>query len=71
MQTFEDIDAIAFARLATCRQAVKLEALGMKHSSRRSVTALMRRELGLAANAPHEDVLAAISLRMATLLEPS
>ena len=41
---------IAHFRLLTLRQALKLEMLGMKHSSGRSVYAMIKRELGLKGN---------------------
>jgi len=42
--------AIGFFRLLALRGAVKLEGLGMKHSSRRSITAQCKREFGIKGN---------------------
>lgn len=39
-----------FFRLLQLRGAVRLESLGMRHSSGRSVTALAKREYGLKGN---------------------
>jgi hypothetical protein len=47
-------------QLLSLRGAVKLEALGMKHSSGRSATAAAKRLLKLSRGAKRETVLAAI-----------
>ncbi len=41
---------IAHFRLLTLRQMLKLEMLGMKHSSGKSAYAMIKRELGLKGN---------------------
>lgn len=61
-------DGISYARLASCKGAVRLESKGMKMSRGVNVTKMMRQELGLKARAPHEEVIAEIQKRMDALL---
>lgn len=69
MTTLSTPNGIEYARLAACKSMVKLELIGMKHSSGRSVTAAMRREFGLARNASHAAVIGCIVKRMVELLD--
>lgn len=62
--------SISIYRLASMKGAVRLESLGMK-SRGGSRTALMRKELGLKARAPHADVIKAIENKIAELREES
>lgn len=69
MQVINTPNSIEYARLAVCKGMVKLELIGMKHSSGRSVTAAMRREFGLKRNASHAEVIGCIVKRMVELLD--
>jgi hypothetical protein len=60
-------DGIAYARLASLKGRVKLEGLGMKFRGG-SATAVMRKEFGLKARAPHAEVIAAIQSKMEEML---
>jgi len=60
---------ITYQQLATWKAAIKLEALGMRHSSGRSVKAHACRALGLAARAPHATVIGVIEQMMAEILK--
>lgn len=51
-------------QLLAARGAIKLESLGMKHSSGRSVRKHWAVAMGLKSNAKHADVLAAIQTRL-------
>lgn len=57
-------EAISRFQLLTLREAVKMEGLGMKHSSGRSATAHARRLLGLPRGAKRETVLAELNKRL-------
>ena len=57
-------EQISRFQLAVWRGAVKLEKVGMKHSSGRSVTAAMRKRYGLKRTASHDEVLACINKEM-------
>lgn len=54
-------------RMAQLRAAVKLEKIGMKHSSGRSVTAMAKRELGMKRSATHEQVIAVLEREIAAV----
>lgn len=62
-------EGISYAQLASLKCAVKLEALGMKHSSGKSMSALAKRQLGLKRNTPAADVVKAIQAKMDAILE--
>lgn len=59
---------LAYARLAALKGAVKLEGLGMKHSSGRSMRRQAASELGLKANATTDDVIGVLNREMERLL---
>lgn len=59
-------EGISYARLASCKAAVKMEKIGLK--GRVNVTAMMRKEFGLKARAPHDEVIAAIPAKMDEIL---
>ena len=63
-----DPTGITYARLASMKSAVRLESKGMKMSRGLNVTAMARKELGLKARAPHQQVIEAIQKRMDELL---
>ena len=67
-QTISDQTGISYARLASMKGAVRLESKGMKMSRGVNVTAIARKELGLKARAPHQEVIEAIQKRMDELL---
>lgn len=48
---------VALARLMTLKQAVRLEATGMRHSSGKSMRKIAAQELGMARNASFDDVI--------------
>lgn len=52
---------IAIARLMALKQAVRLEATGMRHSSGKSMRRVACLELGVRANTKHDDVIGALS----------
>jgi hypothetical protein len=52
---------IAIARLMALKQAVRLEATGMRHSSGKSMRRVACRELGMRANTKHDDVIGALT----------
>lgn len=52
---------IAIARLMTLKQAVRLEATGMRHSSGRSMRRVACQELGMRLNTKHDDVIGALT----------
>lgn len=54
-------DQIQRFRWAQRHAAVRLEKLGMRHSSGRSVTAVAKRELGLKRSATYDEVINAIN----------
>lgn len=60
MTTVTDEQMVSRFQLLAWRGAVKLEKAGMKHSSGRSVTAMLRKHYGLKRNAPHDEVLACL-----------
>lgn len=66
--TISDPTGISYARLASMKGAVHLEFKGMKMSRGLNVTAMARKELGLKARAPHQEVIEAIQKRMGELL---
>jgi hypothetical protein len=61
MSTVNTPDQIATARLMALKQAVRLEAVGMKHSSGKSLRKVAARELGLAVNASYDTVIGALA----------
>ena len=65
MTTISTPEGIAYTRLAALKGAVRLESLGMKHSSRRSIRKMAALEMGLKANAKHEEVIAALKAKEA------
>lgn len=66
MQVASTPNQIEYFRLASCKAAVKLEALGMRHNGR-SVTSQMREELGLSPRASRKTIVNAILARMEEL----
>lgn len=56
-------EGIAYARLASCKGAVKLEKVGLK-SRGGSVRKMIAVEMGMKATATHDDVIAEIQRRM-------
>lgn len=54
--------------LAQCKAAVRLEKLGLKHSSGRSVTAMVKRELNLPRSTKPDAVIAALLEAQAAIL---
>lgn len=52
---------IAITRLMVLKQAVRLEAVGMKHSSGRSMRRVACQELGLRANTSSDNVIGALT----------
>lgn len=57
----EGSDQISLARLMTLKQAVRLEATGMRHSSGKSMRKVACTELGLVRNASYDDVIGALA----------
>ena len=57
-------EAISHFQLLTLRAAVKMEGLGMRHSSGRSATAHAKRLLGMKMSAKREEVLAELNKRL-------
>ncbi len=55
---------VSYFQLAAQKGAVRLESRGMKHSSGRSVTAMMRKHYGLKRNTSHQDVIKRIEEEM-------
>lgn len=53
-------DALATARLIALKGAVRLETLGMKHSSGKKMWKVARRELALSGNSTIDDVYGAL-----------
>lgn len=66
-----DPDKIRGVRLLAMHHAMKLEALGLHHSSGRSVTALVKREFGLKGNRARVMVQFAQILRERGILAPA
>lgn len=60
-QLLERCSQPAIARLIALKGAVRLEATGMKHSSGRSMRKVACAELGMKANARHDDVIGALA----------
>lgn len=56
----DDCNPIRIARLMTLKQAVRLEATGMKHSSGRSMRKVACAELGMKATTKADDVIGAL-----------
>ena len=67
MSTLTTPEEIEYFRLASLKAAVKLEALGMRHSSG-LVTPRIRKQLGLRARAPHAEVISLLQSKMDILL---
>lgn len=63
---FDTPEGIEYFRLASLKGMVKMEKVGMK--GRVNATAAARKQLGLKARAPHDEVIAAIQARMDELL---
>jgi hypothetical protein len=57
-------DGIKFAQLAAAKGAIKLERLGLKHSSGRSMRRAWALHLGLKHNTPHGAVIEELERRM-------
>lgn len=57
----DDPEGIALARLITLKQAVRLEATGMRHSSGKSMRKVACTELGLARSTSYDDVVGALA----------
>ncbi len=64
-------EGIAYAQLATLKQAVRLESLGMKHSSGRSMRKVAALKLRMRATAKADDVIGAINREMERLVAQS
>jgi hypothetical protein len=60
MTTLTTPEQISRFHLASLKGAVKMEKLGMKHSSGHSATAHARKLFGLKRTASHDEVLACI-----------
>jgi hypothetical protein len=58
-------EQISRFQLATIKQMVKLEGLGMKHSSGRSSTAAAKKMLGLPRNTKREEIIREIDKLLA------
>lgn len=56
-----DESPIETARLIALKGAVRLEAVGMRHSSGKSMRKVAARLLGMRANAKHDDVIGALA----------
>ena len=65
---FDTPDAIEYAQLASVKQMINLQALGMKHSSGRNVKADWAQHFGLSRRAKPADVIQRIQQRMDFLL---
>lgn len=52
---------IAIARLMALKQAVRLESIGMRHSSGKSMRKVACLELGLVRNASYDSVIGALA----------
>jgi hypothetical protein len=61
-------NGITFARLAALKGAVRLESVGLKHSSGKSMRKLAAVEMGLKPSAKHIEVIAALAAKMEELL---
>lgn len=67
---------IAIARLMTLKQAVRLEATGLRHSSGKSMRRVACVELGLRPNTNYDDVIGSLAkeidkrLRGARVMQP-
>lgn len=61
-------DGIEYAQLAALKGAVRLEKLGMRHSSGRSMRARAARLMRLRPGAKHDTVINALQKRMDELL---
>ncbi len=59
-------EGISYVRLASLKGMVKMEKAGLK--GRVNATAMMRKEFGLKARAPHDEVIAAIQKKMNEIL---
>lgn len=57
----EGADQISVARLMTLKQAVRLEATGMRHSSGKSMRKVACAELGLLRTTSYDDVIGALA----------
>jgi hypothetical protein len=66
---FDTPEDISYARLAALKASVKLEKVGMKMSRGPSRTSIARKEFGLKARAPHDEVIAAIQAKMDAILQ--
>ncbi len=64
-------DGIRYAQLATLKGAVKLEALGMKHSSGVSMRKQAARLLGMKTTSKADDVIGALNREMERLVAAS
>jgi hypothetical protein len=59
---------IRYFQLAAAKGAIKLEAIGMRHSSGRSIRKMYAIELGLKPRAPAAEVISAIQTEMDNIL---
>jgi hypothetical protein len=59
---------ITYFQLAALKGAVKLEAVGLRHSSGRSMSAQAKRICGLKRNATVDQVVAALQVKMNEIL---
>ena len=57
----ETPEQVATARLMVLKQAVRLESVGMRHSSGRSMRKIACAELGLRLNTSYDDVVGALA----------
>lgn len=64
-------EGIAYAQLATLKAAVKLESLGMKHSSGLSMRKQAAKRLGMKPSAKADDVIGALNREMERLVAES
>lgn len=55
------VSQIEIAQLMVLKQAVKLELVGLKHSSGKSMWRVVARELGLSSRTSHDDVIGALN----------
>jgi hypothetical protein len=62
-------NGISYAQLASLKGAVKLEALGMRHSSGKRMSAVAKKRLGLKMSTPIATAIMTIQDKMNELLE--
>lgn len=64
-------EGIAYAQLAALKQAVRLESMGMKHSSGKSMRKVAAIKMGMRATAKADDVIGALNREMERLVAES